>query len=91
MSVAILTAPHETDEFRSLAVADSTGATVTAYKWQITAYGARPTGTWLSPVSFSGLTGFHVAGLSSGPYALWIQVTDGPYLVVLEPQIFTID
>jgi hypothetical protein len=91
VSVATLVAPHETDEFRSIEVLDSTKTPVSTYHWQITPSGSRPIGSWLNPVSYAGQTGFHVAGLGAGSYALWIQITDGPYLVVLEPQIFYLD
>lgn len=91
MSTLAVVAPHETAEFRPLTVNDANNTAVTTYKWQITASGARPVGTWLSPISYSGRTGFTVTGLAMGTYSLWIQITDGPYLPVLEPITLYLD
>jgi hypothetical protein len=86
------TLQRETYEFRPVTLRDAAGLIYTGgWHYQITVYGARPTGTWLPAVTHAGKVGFVIQNLAAGTYLLYPRLDDdNPYLPVVEPVPFTV-
>jgi hypothetical protein len=77
---------RETDDWAYIPVTQNGVAYTGSWSYQITAYGARPTGSWLTAVVNSGSKGIDIQGMSKGFYWLWIRIDgQGVYVPVLDP------
>lgn len=88
----MLSFQRETDDWAEIPVTQNSVDYTGSWSYQITAYGNRPTGAWLSAVTNSGKKGIDIQGMSAGYYWLWIRI-DGqsPYAPVLDPEDLIIE
>lgn len=83
----MITVQRETDDWFYKPIEQGGNLYTGAWSYQITAYGSRPTGAWLTAVTNSGLKGVDIQGMSAGYYWLWIRI-DGqtPYVPIEAPE-----
>lgn len=82
---------RETDDWVQKTFTEE-GTTYTGlWSSQIVAYGARPTGTWVSSVTNGGDKGFNIEGLATGYYHVYYRM-DGqsPYAPVVGPDVLVV-
>lgn len=82
-----ITVQRETDDWFYIPITQGDNLYAGAWSYQITAYGARPTGAWLTAVVNSGLKGVDIQGMAKGSYWLWIRIDgQGVYTPVEAPE-----
>ena len=82
-----ITVQRETDDWFYIPVTQDDATYTGAWSYQITAYGARPTGAWLTAVVNIGRKGIDIQGMLPGFYWLWIRIDgQGAYVPVEAPE-----
>jgi hypothetical protein len=62
-----------------------------AWSYQIVAYYARPTGSWVTAVVSGGNKGINIEGLSAGNYWVFYRIDgQGSYVPVLDPEVLVV-
>ena len=83
----MLVMQRETDDWVKWPVTQNGAAYTGAWSYQIVAYGARPTGTWLTAVVNGADKGVDIQGLTAGYYSIFVRIDgQGAYVPVLNPK-----
>jgi hypothetical protein len=78
--VTVFVVPRETNEAVPFTFALNGTNLVSGVTYQIVAKGSRPTGTWISAVTWNGnYPCFVMSGVAAGRYSLFAQTTSSPY------------
>jgi hypothetical protein len=83
----VIVVQRETDDWLYKPIYQDGTLYTGSWSYQITAYGARPTGAWLTAVTNTGRKGIDIQGMSKGYYWLWIRIDgQGTYAPVEAPE-----
>lgn len=84
--MALLRVQRETDDWIPRTISQQGSAYTGAWSYQIVAYRARPTGTWVTAAERAGVKGVEVSGLAEGIHEIYYRVDgQGSDVPVLDP------
>ena len=81
----------ESIEFQPIEIKLDGAIITTGVQFGVTALGARPPSSWISPTILSGKIGIMVSGYAAGTWQVWAKVTSAPETPILDCGYFIVE